>query len=193
MKRSELAVVLFSAAYVSIATPFALRSTNSEFVFYIAVMVGLGALIWVVHRRVDLTLATLWGLSAWGLAHMLGGLWTVSEETGVLYNLWLIPQRLKYDQLVHAFGFGLSTWVCWQALRRSLRVQAPTPGLIFLCVLGGMGLGAFNEIVEFVATLTVPETNVGGYVNTGWDLVSNAVGAVIAGTLILVRGRRDAA
>jgi uncharacterized membrane protein YjdF len=124
---------------------------------------------------------------------MLGGLWTVSEETGVLYNLWLVPQRLKYDQLVHAFGFGLSTWVCWQALRRALRVQAPTPGLIFLCALGGMGLGAFNEIVEFVATLTVPETNVGGYVNTGWDLVSNAVGATIAGVLILVRGRRDAA
>lgn len=193
MKRSELAVVLFSAAYVSIATPFALRSTNSEFVFYIAVMVGLGALIWVVHRRVDLTPATLWGLSLWGLAHMLGGLWTVSEGTGVLYNLWLVPGRLKYDQLVHAFGFGLSTWVCWQALRRALRVEAPTPGLIFLCVLGGMGLGAFNEIVEFVATLTVPETNVGGYVNTGWDLVSNAVGAVIAGTLIFVRGRRDAA
>ena len=31
-----------------------------------------------------------------------------------------------------------------------------------------------------VATLLVPETNVGGYVNTSWDLVSNLIGAIAA-------------
>jgi hypothetical protein len=49
-----------------------------------------------------------------------------------------------------------------------------------------MGLGAMNELVEFAATLLVPETNVGGYFNTGWDLVSNLVGVVIAAVLIRV-------
>ena len=39
---------------------------------------------------------------------------------------------------------------------------------------------ALNEIVEFVATLLVPDTNVGGYRNTGWDLVANLVGATLA-------------
>ena len=35
-------------------------------------------------------------------------------------------------------------------------------------------------MIEFTATLLLPNTNVGGYVNTGWDLVSNLVGAVCA-------------
>jgi hypothetical protein len=49
----------------------------------------------------------------------------------------------------------------------------------------GMGLGAANEVVEFVITLIVPDTNVGGFVNTGWDLVSNMTGAV--GACVIIR------
>ena len=56
-------------------------------------------------------------------------------------------------------------------------------------VRGGMGLGSLNELIEFAATLTVPETNVGGYINTGWDLVSNCVGALTAVTLIWIHDR----
>ena len=99
-------------------------------------------------------------------------------------SLWLIPGRLKYDQVVHAYGFGLSTWLCWQALANSLGLQRPTFGLLVLCALAGMGLGAANEIVEFIAVLTIPNTNVGGYENTGWDLVANAIGATVAAVLI---------
>jgi hypothetical protein len=51
-----------------------------------------------------------------------------------------------------------------------------------------MGLGALNEVIEFAVTLSVPETNVGGYINTGWDLVANSVGAVGAATIIRLRG-----
>ena len=58
---------------------------------------------------------------------------------------------------------------------------------MMLCGAAGMGFGAFNEIVEFVATLTVPNTNVGGYINTGWDLVANMVGAVGACVWIKLR------
>jgi hypothetical protein len=54
----------------------------------------------------------------------------------------------------------------------------------------GMGLGSLNEIVEFVATLTIPETNVGGYINTGWDLVANFVGATLSVVLIRLRSPR---
>jgi len=32
--------------------------------------------------------------------------------------------------------------------------------------------------------LTLPETNIGGYINTGWDLVSNLAGATVACSLI---------
>ena len=40
-----------------------------------------------------------------------------------------------------------------------------------------------NEVVEFIATLFL-DTNVGGYRNTGFDLIYNVVGAVIAAFLI---------
>jgi hypothetical protein len=59
-----------------------------------------------------------------------------------------------------------------------------------LCAAGGMGFGALNEVVEFVAVLTLPETNVGGYENTGWDLVANLVGCVLAAVLIRLMDRR---
>jgi hypothetical protein len=39
----------------------------------------------------------------------------------------------------------------------------------------------------------MPETNVGGYVNTGWDLVANTVGATVAVLLIRRFDRGQAA
>ena len=47
-----------------------------------------------------------------------------------------------------------------------------------------MGFGGLNEVIEFFLTLTLPETNIGGYINTGWDLVSNLAGATVACSLI---------
>lgn len=145
-----------------------------------------------------LTPAALWALSLWGLLHMAGGLvpvpasWPIDGDIRVLYSLWLIPDRLKYDQIVHAYGFGVATWVCWQGMRAAIERRggeaAPTFGLMVLAAAAGMGLGAMNELIEFAATMLVPETNVGGYVNTGFDLLSNFVGTVAAVTLIRLRG-----
>jgi hypothetical protein len=47
-------------------------------------------------------------------------------------------------------------------------------------IMAGLGTGALNEILEFIATVSVPETNVGGYENTSLDLISNLFGAIIA-------------
>ena len=70
-------------------------------------------------------------------------------------------------------------------------IVRPSPGMLVLCAAAGMGFGALNEVIEFVATLTVPKTNVGGYENTGWDLVSNMIGSVLAAVLIWVTTRRQ--
>jgi uncharacterized membrane protein YjdF len=191
-------VMAFTALYLAAAVGGALVVGNREFLFYIAVMLLLIGVVWVVHSRVGLSTATLWALSVWGLAHMAGGLiavphaWPIDGDIRVLYSLWLIPGRLKYDQIVHAYGFGVATWVCWQGLRATIGAgAAPTFGLMVLAATAGMGLGALNEIVEFAATLLVPETNVGGYLNTGWDLVANATGATTAALVIWLRGAGD--
>lgn len=47
-----------------------------------------------------------------------------------------------------------------------------------------MGFGAANEVIEFLATTSLRETNVGGYENTGWDLVAHFVGSVLAAVVI---------
>lgn len=196
-----IALLAFNAAYLLASTVVAVRAGNGEFAFYLVVMLLLGAAVLIVHRRVNLSLDVLWGLSLWGLAHMAGGLvpvpaeWPINGDIRVLYSLWLVPDLLKYDHVVHAYGFGVTTWLCWEGLRRILADRQdepvasvrPTPGMLVLAAAAGMGFGAMNEVVEFIATLTMPETNVGGYNNTGWDLVSNLTGCILAAILIRFR------
>jgi len=191
-------VAIFTTAYLIGALLIAVLRGNLEFLLYIAVMLILIFGVWLVHRSVVLSGAVLWALSIWGLAHMAGGLllvpegWPVEANSRVLYSLWIIPERLKYDHVVHAYGFGITTWMCWQAIRAAILSRAgqvsPTAGLMILAATAGMGLGALNELVEFAATLLVPETNVGGYINTGWDLAANLFGATVAATLIWLHG-----
>ena len=189
-------VATFTAAYILAVGVGAVLSGNREFVFYIVVMVLLMAAVFVLDRRIGFSAPVLWGLSIWGLAHMAGGLvpvpesWPVNGPVRVLYSWWLIPAYLKYDHVVHAYGFGVTTWVCWEGLRSILAgpgadpAVRPTTGKIVLCGAAALGFGALNEIVEFCAVLLVPETNVGGYYNTGWDLVANLAGVVIASAAI---------
>jgi uncharacterized membrane protein YjdF len=192
-------VALFTGAYLLAACVAATRRGNLEFLMYAGVIVLLAPLIWALHRRVNLSSGALWGLSLWGLGHMLGGLvilpegWPVRGDSHVLYTLWIVPGRLKFDHLIHAYGFGMTTWVCWQALRAALEKRGadsrPSFGLLLLCWAAGMGFGALNEIIEFAAALALPETAVGGYINTGWDLVANLVGSLVAVSLIALGAR----
>ena len=186
-----LPLIAFTALYMIVAMAGAMAQGNKEFIFYIVVMLVLIGVVALVHRTSMLTAALLWALSIWGLLHMAGGLmplpkgWPYNGEYAVLYSWWIIPERLKYDQIVHAYGFGVTTWVCWHCLKVSLQrgfgIQPkPTFGMMVICAAAGVGFGALNEVVEFIAVLTIPNTNVGGYENTGWDLVSNVCGAVVA-------------
>ena len=195
-----LPVLLLNAAYMIAAVAGSVAQGNREFIFYIVVMLVLIAVMSLVHRRVKLTSGLLWAFSAWGLAHMAGGLcplpagWPYNGDQAVLYSLWLIPERLKYDQIVHAYGFGVTTWLCWHILRNAVRQSngstlRPTFGMLALCAAAGMGFGALNEVIEFIAVLTLPNTNVGGYENTGWDLVANLVGTIIAALVIRLGAR----
>lgn len=167
---------------------------NDEFVLYSAAMVAIIALLVVLDQRVRLSNAVVWGLAVWGLAHMAGGHVRVGDV--VLYSYRPHPWLPKYDQAVHFYGFAVTTLAAWESLRaaasrdRASLVQ-PTMGLVVASVLIGVGLGAINEVIEFIAVKTLPETNVGGYDNTGWDLVANLLGAATAGVAILIGGRVD--
>ncbi len=188
-------VLTFTGIYMAAAAAAAIAGRNREFIIYICVMLVLIPSIYAVHRKHPLTAPLLWAFGIWGLLHMAGGLlpipqnWPREGSRAVLYNWWLIPRYLKYDQVTHAYGLGITSWFCWHLLKHSLRSPGgspvrPTAGILILCVAAGMGFGAFNEVVEFTATRILPDTNVGGYVNTGWDLVFNLIGSVIAVLII---------
>jgi hypothetical protein len=210
LRPAVIAAFLFTLAYLLAAAIAALTSGNAEFVFYIVVMVLLIGVIGVVHFHVNLSSGLIWLLTIWGAMHMAGGLvpvpetWPINGEHRVLYSWWIIPRDpppgstlegwLKYDHITHAFGFGVTTWLCWQALCGAARRHGAAPirpslGLMVLVAAASCGFGALNEIVEFAATM-IAETNVGGYINTGWDLVANAAGATIAACLVFFLGSR---
>lgn len=189
-KASLKPVGLFALSYLLVASYFAIATQNWEFVVYIAVVLLAALVVYALHKRVGFTKGLLWLLGVWGLLHMIGGLvhvpegWPYSGDKPVFYSWWIIPGYLKYDMVIHAFGFAVATWTVWQGAGTILARKLPTVGALALCVLAGMGLGALNEIVEFLTSVLVPETNVGGYVNTGWDLISNFAGSLAAAILI---------
>lgn len=190
-------VLAFSIGYLAIAAVFIILGKNHEFLLYLAVLSVIIIAVIGVYNHAGLSRGLLWGFSIWGLTHMIGGLtpipehWHHPDATGVLYSWRIFPGYLKYDQVVHGYGVGLVTWLCWQAL--VVRVRGfdggplrPTLGMLSTCATAGMGFGSLNEVIEFFAVMILPETNVGDYENTGWDLVANLVGAIVAATTIRI-------
>ncbi len=186
--RAERIIIAVNATYITVFTSLAATRANHEFVLYAAVIVAFYALLIGTQKRTNFAPTILAGLTLWGILHMAGG--TIRIGDGVLYSLQLVPVVLRYDQLVHFFGFGTTTLVCHHLLRPYLADEHRlTLVLAILVVLMGMGVGALNEIIEFVAVKILPETGVGGYDNTLWDLVFNTLGA-IAAVIVIARGKR---
>ena len=190
----ERSLLLFQGWYLTLGGGLALVRGNAEFLLYVGVLLILTLTLLQLHSRCRFPLSLLWGMSLWGLAHLVGGLtpvpaaWAATDEAPVLYSCMLIPGYIKYDNLVHGLGSAMLMLLCWlivkSGLARELGVPAhsirPRGYLLAVAGLMALGLGALNEVLEFVAVLTIPETNVGGYENTGWDLVAN-LGGVLAG------------
>jgi len=166
-------------------------SRNSEFIVYLSLLILLGWVILKIHQRVKFPQLLLWLLSIWGLVHMMGGMFVMPSTQDVLYNYWLLPGLLRYDQLVHAFGFGISTYACWLCLKAIQPKATPTGGPLSLILFAGLGLGALNETIEFSLTLILPKTNVGSFNNLGWDLIFNLVGGLIALAFIRISEQRN--
>ncbi|MBX3321698.1 MAG: DUF2238 domain-containing protein [Phycisphaeraceae bacterium] len=162
---------------------------NLEFVFYTIVMGVFIGFILFVDSRVRFTRLTLWLLATWGLLHMAGGTVKIPDaltdgDKNVLYALRLVSWVPRYDQFVHVFGFFVAALACAESLAAAFgrgKRAVLSAGVCFGVALMSMGLGAVNEVLEFAVTLFVEDHGVGGYVNTGWDLVCNGIGAVLGG------------
>ena len=173
----QIGILIFTILYTLIFTFIFLRRGNYEFLGYVVVLVFFILLIWYLHILFNFTTGVLFGMSIWGLLHMAGG--GIIINNAVLYAYWLLP-FLKYDMFVHAFGFGMATILSYQILKNSFVKDVSRLKISIFLVFIGMGLGALNEIVEFVMTLLIANTGVGGYENTMLDIIFNTIGSIIA-------------
>ena len=172
-------LAVFTIGYLAVFLVYGVAIGSKVAVPYAVLIAALVVLVCRLDVTYNLGTGTLWGLAIWGAGHMAGGVIPLDGDR-TLYNAVLGVELLHYDRLVHAFGFGFATLACAKVLIRLLPAPALTRPSAVLAVLAGLGVGAVNEIVEFFATLILPDTNVGGYVNTGWDLVFDLVGAIAA-------------
>ena len=172
-----------TALYTFLFGLFFVFRKNYEFVMYIGVIIFFFLVILKSSKHVEYSPFAIWGLSLWGLLHLSGGGLPAGE--GTLYQFMIIPLSetygiFRYDQFVHIVGFFVATIVMWEVLKPHLSKEHRWVGVGIVVVMAGLGLGALNEIVEFFATVIMPETGVGGYINTSLDLVADIVGAVLA-------------
>jgi len=175
------ALAVFSAHFVT--------RKNYEFIIYVGVIVFFLVVFIVTNEKVYYPNSVLWGLVVWAIMHMAGG--SVHINGTLLYKIIIIPLSesypvFRYDQLVHIIGFGVATLTLFYLLRPMLGTNVKGWGVLSIIVVAaGLGVGAFNEVLEFIVSSAVPESNVGGYLNTSLDLVSDLIGAVLA--LVVIR------
>lgn len=185
-KHYLLAIIVAIAALL-----FGIRflcDANHEFLIYVVVVVGAAILIAATYSQIRYPFACLVGLALWAVLHLAGGGIRIGDD--VLYGLILIPISekfpiIRYDQFVHAWGFGTSTLIMHHLLSNLIKPEDMKRFSVALVViLAGCGLGALNENIEFLLTVVLPQTGVGGYLNTSLDLCANLVGAVTACQLV---------
>ena len=195
LKKGQLPIFIVNiAALLIFAFVFAKRK-NYEFMIYIGVIIFFLFLILYTNKKINYPSSILWGLTLWSLLHMSGGGIYVNGRK--LYALMIYPivgepyNIFKFDQFVHIVGFFVATLVIYHLIKPKLIKNHGWIALSIVVVMAGFGLGALNEVVEFIATVITPETGVGGYENTALDLVSNLIGAILAMVYIYTKEKNN--
>jgi putative membrane protein len=184
LKKSQIPIFVIFLTFLVIYAVYFYSINNVEFLIYVGVVVFFFLLIISTNRRVKYPNSILWGLMIWAFLHLSGGGIYLGETR--LYELMLIPLSenypiFRFDQLVHMFGFGVTTLLVFHLIKPLLKSELTRwTAISIVVVMAGLGFGALNEIVEFMATVLSPSTGVGGYTNTSLDLVANFIGAILA-------------
>ncbi len=195
LKKGQLKIFIINLIIILIFSYIFIIKRNYEFIGYIGVIILALSLILISNKKINYPNFVLWGLTLWGLLHLAGGSVFISGTKLyeiVILNLIGEPYFvLKYDQFVHIVGFGVATLLAYYIIKPNLKTTKSWKSLSFIVILAGLGLGALNEIIEFLATVIVPETGVGGYINTSLDLVANFLGAILAMFLVYINERNN--
>jgi len=181
----------FTILYVIGFGIYYLITKNYEFLWYIFIMVVLILITIFLNKKFKFNSWILFGMSVWGLMHMAGG--SVRIVGTRLYDVILISlvnesvagaPIFRYDQLAHFYFYFIVTFLVYYILKDYINKNANKFMVSVFLVFIGMGIGALNEIFEFVPVLLFGNTGVGDYFNTLWDIVFNTIGAIVAVIII---------
>jgi len=195
LSRAERGAIAIVAVALVGFCAFGFATGSPSTVGYVFSVLVIGAAIaWL--RRAVLPDLLSFGLAISAIVSLAGGLINIGHN--VLYNASIGPQSkglgthlLQYDHAAHAYSSFVIAFACWVTLAAPHAAASHRRELVILAVGTALGLGAINEMVEFLATIAHHGAHVGGYSNTGWDLVCNFIGAGSAG-LVLARSRGPA-
>jgi putative membrane protein len=194
MLRKRIALLIVNLVVLAVFTPLFIARQNYEFLGYVVVIILVGALLAWTDKKINYENGALWGLSFWAFLHLAGGGIYIGGKK--LYELILIPlsteyEIFKYDQFVHIIGFGVATYVMYLLLRPLLQKgHGRMISFSIIILMAGLGVGAINEMLEFLATVIFPETGVGGYNNTSLDLFADLIGGFTALFFVLKREKK---
>jgi uncharacterized membrane protein YjdF len=177
---------------IPLALQFALKG-DWEFFGYVFFLIALVFILITTIHKTHFPIWLLWMLSLWGMVHISGGYFVIDGNVLYWKELFHIVGSgdsyvLRFDQLVHFYGFFTTTFVAYWLLLPQLKENFRLGIIAFVAMLASMGFGAINEIIEFITVLLVPDNGVGGYYNTAIDIVTNGLGALCA-SLVIVYGK----
>jgi hypothetical protein len=193
LRKGQLSILISILCALAVFSVHFVTRKNYEFIIYVGVIVVFLVIFIVTNEKVYCPNSVLWGLVLWAVMHMAGG--SVHINGTLLYKVMIISLSerypvFRYDQLVHIIGFGVATITLFYLLKPLLRPDVKGwAALSIILVAAGLGVGTFNEIVEFIVSSTVPESNVGGYLNTSLDAISDLIGAALAMVVIRLTNR----
>ncbi len=161
------------------------KSLNFEFMAYVLVIGFITTALFTTLKYTKFSNGIILGITVWALLHMLGG--SVMTSDGVLYAYKIFPffdgggefYILKFDQVVHAFLYGVVGSMFFHLLRNVVCVKNNLWFIALVAIFASAGLSIINEVLEFIAVVILPETGVGGYHNTVLDLIFNLGGAAV--------------
>ncbi len=179
------AMFWFTAMYLLLFSIISGIQQNYEFLYYAGIMSLFVFIILFYYKQFHLTITLIVCLVVLGAMHILGG--NIYFAGTRLYDTWLIPGILKYDNLVHAFGTAIATLVCYNILLPKMENSTKYRPFAFslMLVLMAMGVGALHEITEFLAVVFLgAQDTVGDYFNNQIDLVYNLIGSIIVSVFL---------
>lgn len=178
-------ILIFTIAYMALFAGIAVRISNYEFVYYLALMAVLVILVVVYHKSLHFGHGVIAALSVLGFLHVLGGNTFVDGVR--LYDTRFLGGLIRYDNIMHALGIFIITIALYSATapHAAETIHHRHRLISLMVVLMALGVGALIEVVEFgaVAFLDAQE-RVGDYWNNALDLTYNLVGSVAAVLLL---------